>query len=407
MSCTRDQIAGNIIAALLFLVAASGLVEQDETVYQPIEERGTVTIGPHGTESETETYSMGPENFGPGGIEEINETINMKQANPPAKPKASPGPAKDSPAEKKQKREAPSALNLHALGSASMQQPAVIARDIQHTGLCTGCPKAGNPLAKDVQAAARAGVSLLNQQRPKEGLVELMKVLTVTKKVVAGILYSLHLQLAHSECKSTHPPSSSDPCHSRTGPPYRELVHVWDEPWRKPRYKLELARNEEKVVAKNDAKPDTASKGAQREAAKEQRGRPEDAEEDQETHNTKQQNQKISKMDPETDEEASQSKEISPFEQNAKTPAHVVENKAVQLSVAATGGKTYHSPVLKIVMLVILGVSCILVLLVTVLYFTCAHSKASVSVEKCQSKDSGQGEDEPLTQPITSDDDIV
>ena len=84
---TRNSLARTVAVAVILCIRMSDALTMHT---QPIEETGTITINPDGSETETETFSMGPENINKDGSIETNEIITY--APPPPPPPRTPPP---------------------------------------------------------------------------------------------------------------------------------------------------------------------------------------------------------------------------------------------------------------------------------------------------------------------------
>merc|ERR1711865_807941 len=95
----------------------------------------------------------------------------------------------------------------------------------------------------DMNAALDAGMLALNAQSNSLYLHQLVRVVSATKQVVAGLKYTIRIEMGTSECFKTVESSSLDECPVAGDTEIHSLV-VSDQPWLSPRFQL-LSHNTE------------------------------------------------------------------------------------------------------------------------------------------------------------------
>merc|ERR1711865_99204 len=89
----------------------------------------------------------------------------------------------------------------------------------------------------DMNAALDAGMLALNAQSNSLYLHQLVRVVSATKQLVAGLKYTIQIEMGTSECFKTVESSSLDECPVAGNTAVTELV-VIDQAWMAPRYTL-------------------------------------------------------------------------------------------------------------------------------------------------------------------------
>merc|ERR1712028_103833 len=89
----------------------------------------------------------------------------------------------------------------------------------------------------DMNAALDAGMLALNAQSNSLYLHQLVRVVSATKQVVAGLKYTIQIEMGTSECFKTVESSSLDECPVAGDTEIHSLV-VSDQPWLSPRFQL-------------------------------------------------------------------------------------------------------------------------------------------------------------------------
>ncbi|KAI5706726.1 hypothetical protein M8J75_010698 [Diaphorina citri] len=89
-----------------------------------------------------------------------------------------------------------------------------------------------------VQMASQYAVSSISEGSGSKQKLGLLKVVSATRQVVSGSLYTIKLQVARTDCKNDVCAISLSAA-SRDDPDFNECtVKIWDQPWVTPRYKI-------------------------------------------------------------------------------------------------------------------------------------------------------------------------
>merc|ERR1711865_561908 len=89
----------------------------------------------------------------------------------------------------------------------------------------------------DMNAALDAGMLALNAQSNSMYLHQALRVVSATKQVVAGLKYTIQIEMGTSECLKTVEDSSLDACPVNSDTEIHSLV-VIEQAWMDPRYQL-------------------------------------------------------------------------------------------------------------------------------------------------------------------------
>jgi len=100
-----------------------------------------------------------------------------------------------------------------------------------------GAPGSIDNAEENMLAALEAGMVLLNAQSNSLYLHQAIRVISATKQVVAGLKYTIQIEMGTSECFKTVESSSLDECPVAGDTAVTELV-VIDQAWMAPRYTL-------------------------------------------------------------------------------------------------------------------------------------------------------------------------
>jgi hypothetical protein len=95
----------------------------------------------------------------------------------------------------------------------------------------------GVPLDDEAMLAAlQAGMKIMNQQSNSGKLQLVVRVLEVTRQVVAGLKYVIRIEMGQSECRISDDERTLEEC-----PVDSTAIHeltIWDQPWEDLRYQL-------------------------------------------------------------------------------------------------------------------------------------------------------------------------
>ena len=101
-----------------------------------------------------------------------------------------------------------------------------------------GAPGSVDNAEENMLAALEAGMVLLNAQSNSMYLHQAIRVISATKQVVAGLKYTIQIEMGTSECLKTVESSSLDECPIAGGNTAVTELVVIDQAWMAPRYSL-------------------------------------------------------------------------------------------------------------------------------------------------------------------------
>ncbi|KAG8470900.1 hypothetical protein KFE25_009321 [Diacronema lutheri] len=104
---------------------------------------------------------------------------------------------------------------------------------------CVGCPSPAPPDDEGIIDAARWAVATVNAGRNNAHALELVRIASASKQVVAGIKYMLTIEVGESSCANDGRQHEVGACPLLADTQTLLLdVEVVDAPWRTPRYML-------------------------------------------------------------------------------------------------------------------------------------------------------------------------